>query len=72
VTDIPQKRWQSRSISIVTQVKPIRSLSLGQVELHHGHHHYVFLVDGKRMLDPEAQGIGRDLNNDKVSLIAVS
>jgi 1,4-alpha-glucan branching enzyme len=45
---------------------------LAQVELHHGHHHYVFLVDGKRMLDPRAAGVGRDLNNDKVSLIAVS
>jgi 1,4-alpha-glucan branching enzyme len=43
-----------------------------EVPLNHGHHHYVFVVDGKRMLDPRAQGIARDHNNEKVSLIAVS
>lgn len=44
----------------------------GQVALNHGHHHYVFLVDGVRTLDPRAQGTGRDRNNERVSLIAVS
>jgi|ERR1043166_3356996 1,4-alpha-glucan branching enzyme len=43
-----------------------------EVPLSHGHHHYVFVVDGRRMLDPQAQGIARDHNNDKVSLVAVS
>jgi 1,4-alpha-glucan branching enzyme len=43
-----------------------------QVPLTHGHHHYVFLVDGVRTLDPRAQGTGRDQNNERVSLIAVS
>src|SRR5512142_1273277 len=28
-----------------------------QVQLHHGHHQYRFLVDGTPMLDPQAQGV---------------
>ncbi len=43
-----------------------------QVSLGAGHHHYQFLVDGKPTLDPRAQGIGRNEENEKVSLIAVS
>ena len=43
-----------------------------EVPLSHGHHRYVFVVDGKRMLDPRAQGTARDDNNQKVSLVAVS
>lgn len=43
-----------------------------QVPLHHGHHHYQFLVDGKPTLDAKAQGIARNEKNEKVSLIAVS
>jgi 1,4-alpha-glucan branching enzyme len=43
-----------------------------QISLNHGHHHYQFLVDGKPILDPRAQGIARNERNEKVSLIAVS
>jgi 1,4-alpha-glucan branching enzyme len=43
-----------------------------QVPLHHGHHQYRFLVDGKPTLDPRANGIARDRNGEKASLIAVS
>ena len=43
-----------------------------QVPLNHGHHHYRFLVDGKPLLDPRAQGVARDHEGHKVSLIAVS
>jgi 1,4-alpha-glucan branching enzyme len=43
-----------------------------QVPLVHGHHQYVYLVDGVRTLDPRAQGVGRDKNNERVSLVAVS
>ncbi len=43
-----------------------------QVTLGHGHHHYMFLVDGKATLDPRAQGIARNEQNEKVSLLAVS
>jgi 1,4-alpha-glucan branching enzyme len=43
-----------------------------QIQLLQGHHHYQFLVDGKPVLDPKAQGIARNEKNEKVSLIAVS
>jgi 1,4-alpha-glucan branching enzyme len=43
-----------------------------EVPLNHGHHHYRFLVDGKPVLDPHAQGIARDHQGAKVSLIGVS
>jgi len=43
-----------------------------EVPLNHGHHHYRFLVDGKPTLDPRAQGIARDHQGEKVSLLAVS
>ncbi|MDB6108773.1 MAG: glycoside hydrolase family 13 domain protein [Pedosphaera sp.] len=43
-----------------------------QIPLNHGHHHYQFLVDGKPTLDPRAQGIARNEQNEKVSLLAVS
>ncbi len=43
-----------------------------QVELHHGHHQYVFLVDGEPVLDPHANGIARNEKGGRVSLIAVS
>ena len=42
------------------------------LSLNHGHHHYRYLVDGKPMLDPKAQGIARDRQGEKVSLVAVS
>jgi 1,4-alpha-glucan branching enzyme len=42
------------------------------VELLHGHHRYAFSVDGTLTLDPRAQGIARDDNGARVSLIAVS
>ena len=42
------------------------------IPLNHGHHHYLFLIDGKPTLDPRAQGIARNEKNEKVSLIAVS
>ena len=38
----------------------------------HGHHHYLFLVDGKPTLDPHSHGIARNEKNEKVSLLAVS
>ncbi len=43
-----------------------------QVILTHGHHRYLFFVDGKTRLDSRAQGVGRNEKNEKVSLIAVS
>jgi 1,4-alpha-glucan branching enzyme len=43
-----------------------------QVPLHHGHHQYRFVIDGKPVLDPRASGIARDHRGERVSLIAVS
>ncbi len=43
-----------------------------QVPLHHGHHRYQFLVDGKPALDPMANGVARDAKGEKVSLLSVS
>jgi 1,4-alpha-glucan branching enzyme len=43
-----------------------------EISLGHGHHHYLFIVDGKRVLDPRAQGVARNEQNEKVSLLAVS
>jgi len=42
------------------------------LELHHGHHQYLFLVDGKPTLDPSASGVARNHRNEPVSLMAVS
>jgi 1,4-alpha-glucan branching enzyme len=42
-----------------------------QLALKAGHHHYLFLVDGKPMLDPRAQGVARNEKGEKVSLLAV-
>ncbi len=45
---------------------------LVQVTMHHGHHHYLFLIDGRAALDPRAQGIARNPKGERVSLMAVS
>jgi 1,4-alpha-glucan branching enzyme len=42
------------------------------VELKHGHHRYAFLVDGSLSLDPQAQGITRSDQGERVSLMPVS
>src|SRR5688572_17009285 len=43
-----------------------------QIALTHGHHRYLYLVDGTPTLDPRAQGAARNEKNEKVSLVAVS
>jgi 1,4-alpha-glucan branching enzyme len=56
--------------------RPMRRMLDGawrvEVPLHHGHHHYLFVIDGQHVLDPRAQGTARNQRNEKVSLIAVS
>jgi len=42
------------------------------LELPHGHHQYLFLVDGAPQLDPKASGVTRNERGEPVSLIAVS
>jgi 1,4-alpha-glucan branching enzyme len=43
-----------------------------RVELPHGHHQYLFVVDGKPTLDPNAMGKVHNERNETVSLIAIS
>ena len=43
-----------------------------QIPLCHGHHRYLFWIDGRTMVDPRAQGMARNDKNERVSLIAVS
>lgn len=43
-----------------------------QIPLHHGHHQYRFIVDGRPVLDPRAQGVARNHQGERVSLLAVS
>ncbi len=61
--------WQPGTHAMRRQ--PDGSWSL-QVPLHHGHHQYRFLVDGQPMLDPRANGVTRNSQNERVSLLAVS
>ena len=42
------------------------------LELHHGHHEYLFVVDGTPGLDPNASGTALREGTDPVSVIAVS
>jgi len=43
-----------------------------QVMVTHGHHEYLFLVDGQPKLDPRAAGTTRNELQEEVSLVAVS
>ena len=43
-----------------------------EVGMTHGHHQYLFLIDGKPAPDPNAMGSVRNERNELVSLIAVS
>jgi len=45
---------------------------MATLDLHHGHHRYLFLVDGTPTLDPNGSGVTRDERNEQVSLIGVS
>jgi 1,4-alpha-glucan branching enzyme len=45
---------------------------MASLELSHGYHQYVFLVDGASKLDPNASGIVHNERHEPVSLIAVS
>jgi len=45
---------------------------MASVELKHGHHRYLFVVDGRRCLDPRASGTVRGRGEEPMSLVAVS
>ena len=55
---------------------PMRRMPDGRwmvsLELNHGHHQYLYLVDGAPTLDPNASGVARNDSNKPVSLVAVS
>ena len=74
---------QAHSVSLVgdfnqwdPKAHPMRRMPDGAwflgVELPHGHHRYAFLVDGHLTLDPRAQGITRNDEGQRVSLVPVS
>lgn len=43
-----------------------------ELPLSHGHHRYLFVIDGEPALDPRAQGVTRNERGERVSLAAVS
>ncbi len=61
--------WDLRSHPMKRNVDGSWHLS---VSLGHGGHHYQFLVDGKRVNDPRAQGLARNEAGEKVSMLLVS
>ena len=61
--------WDSNATPMVRQPDGRWMTSL---ELSHGYHEYVFLVDGNRVLDPRATGKTKDSHDQAVSLLAVS
>jgi hypothetical protein len=61
--------WQPNAT--VMQHAPNRS-SAGSLELCHGHHHYLFVVDGEPTLVPSASGLTRNHCNSSPSLMPVS
>ena len=74
---------QAQSVSLVgdfnkwdAAANPMQRMPDGawllKLELRHGHHRYAFLVDGHVTLDPRAQGITRNDQGQRVSLVPVS
>ena len=74
---------QAQSVSLVGDfnkwnpaANPMKRMPDGawllMVELAHGHHRYAFLVDGNLTLDPRAQGVTRNDEGERVSLLPVS
>ena len=61
--------WNPRATPMTRQPDGRWMVSL---ELSHGFHEYLLLVDGKPMLDPNAVGKTRNARNEAVSLLAVS
>jgi len=61
--------WSPTSLPMQRQVDGWWTV---QVPLAHGHHHYLFLVDGTPMLDPHSTGTVQIERYAHVSVIAVS
>ena len=61
--------WNPNATPMIRQPDGHWMVSL---ELTHGYHQYVFLVDGKRALDPKAAGRTKDPQHEPASLVAIS
>ena len=61
--------WDPKASRMLRQPDGRWAVSL---ELGHGYHRYLFLVDGKPVLDPSAAGKTHNERNEPVSLLAVS
>ena len=61
--------WNPRSLPMERRVD---GWWFAQVPLSHGHHHYLFLVDGTPTLDPHATGTVQVDRYANVSVLAVS
>jgi 1,4-alpha-glucan branching enzyme len=62
-------RWNPTSLPMKQRVDGWWFL---QVPLPHGHHRYLFMVDGKPVLDPRATGVEHTDANEPVSILAIS
>ena len=60
--------WDPTALAMSRQVD---GSWFAQVPLCHGHHRYLFLVDGKPMLDPNSIGVTRNEAEQDVSIVAV-
>ncbi len=74
---------KAKSVSLVgdfnqwqPQAHPMTRMPAGgwriRMELPHGHHQYLFVVDGQPTLDPNAMGKVHNERNETVSLVAIS
>lgn len=61
--------WDRSALAMSRQVD---GSWFAQVPLCHGHHRYLFIVDGKPRLDPTATGVTHNEADEAVSLMAVS
>jgi len=62
-------QWDAKAHPMVKMPDGAWQLKL---DMRHGHHRYAFLVDGTLTLDPRAQGITRNDQGERVSLVPVS
>ena len=61
--------WDPQATPMIRQADGRWRASL---ELSHGYHQYLFLVEGKPVLDPNASGKARNERHEPVSLLAIS
>ena len=62
-------RWDPQSTAMIRQPDGVWRV---QADLTHGHHRYLFVVDGQLVPDPRAHGSAMSRRFGKVSVLAVS